>query len=158
MFVADIMLKKLARWLRILGVEVLYPPSVDDDEIIKLAKEKSKTVLTMDEELCQRARKHGVSAFLVPKKRIEEQIAIIVDRFHIKIADFPSKTLCPVCNGELKQTKRKEVEGKVLEAVLKKHDKFWLCKKCGKVFWEGSHWERINESVERIKEILKSKS
>jgi hypothetical protein len=152
------MLKKLARWLRILGVEVLYPPSVDDDEIIKLAKEKSKTVLTMDEELCQRARKHGVSAFLVPKKRIEEQIAIIVDRFHIKIADFPSKTLCPVCNGELKQIKRKEVEGKVLEAVLKKHDKFWLCKKCGKVFWEGSHWERINESVERIKEILKSKS
>lgn len=69
MFVADVMLKKLARWLRILGVEVLYPTSVDDDEIIKLAKEKGKTILTMDEELCQRARKQDVSAFLVPKKK-----------------------------------------------------------------------------------------
>lgn len=39
-----------------------------------------------------------------------------------------------------------------------KHDKFWLCKKCGKVFWQGSHWERINENVEKIKEILKNRS
>jgi len=158
MFVADVMLKKLARWLRILGVEVLYPTSIDDDEITKLAKEKNKILLTMDEELCQRARKQDVRVFLVPKKKIEEQLAIIIKRFHIKIADFPSKTLCPVCNGELKQVGRKEVKGKVLDSIFEKHDKFWLCKKCGKIFWEGSHWIRINQSVEKIKEILKSKS
>ncbi|QLJ53064.1 MAG: hypothetical protein Sv326_0889 [Candidatus Fermentimicrarchaeum limneticum] len=155
MFVADAMLKKLARWLRLLGVEVLYPPSIDDDDIIEFTKKSNKILLTMDSELCRRARKQGRSVFLVPRKSTDEQLALLIKRFKLDVSDAPSRVLCPLCNGTLKEVGKKEVKGKVPAELLQKHDVFWKCSGCKKVFWEGSHWERINRKVERIKEMTR---
>jgi len=153
MFVADEMLKKLARWLRLLGVETLYPDSIDDDEIIKFTKKHDKILLTMDSELCRRARKQGLSVFLVPRKSTEEQLVLLIKRFKLDVSDAPSKVLCPLCNGMLKEAGKKDVKSKVLPEVLSKHEEFWMCKKCKKVFWEGSHWERIKQNLEKVKSM-----
>ncbi|MCX6776788.1 MAG: Mut7-C RNAse domain-containing protein [Candidatus Micrarchaeota archaeon] len=153
MFVADEMLKKLARWLRLLGVETLYPDSIDDDEIIKFTKKHDKILLTMDSELCRRARKQGLSVFLVPRKSTEEQLVLLIKRFKLDVSDAPSKVLCPLCNGMLKEAGKKDVKSKVLPEVLSKHEEFWMCKKCKKVFWEGSHWERIKRNLEKVKSM-----
>jgi hypothetical protein len=156
MFVADVMLKKLARWLRLLGVEALYPDSEDDNEIIKFTKKNDKILLTMDSELCRRARKEGVQVFLVPRRSTEEQLVLLIRRFKLNVSDAPSKALCPLCNGMLKEVGKKDVKTKVTPELLSKHNVFWICKSCKKVFWEGSHWERIKRSVERIKSMAKS--
>jgi uncharacterized protein with PIN domain len=153
MFVADVMLKKLARWLRLLGVEALYPDSEDDNEIINFTKKNDKILLTMDSELCRRARKSGVRTFLVPRRSTEEQLVLLIRRFKLEVSEAPSKALCPLCNGTLKQVGKKDVKGKVQDELLSRHDVFWVCKKCKKVFWEGSHWERINRSIERIRSM-----
>ena len=153
MFVADEMLKKLARWLRLLGVETLYPDSIDDDEIIKFTKKHDKILLTMDSELCRRARKQGLSVFLMPRKSTEEQLVLLIKRFKLDVSDAPSKVLCPLCNGMLKEVGKKDVKSKVLPEVLSKHEAFWMCKKCKKVFWEGSHWERIKRNLEKVKSM-----
>jgi hypothetical protein len=155
MFVADAMLKKLARWLRLLGVETLYPDSIDDSEIIKFAKKKNKILLTMDTELCRRARKNDVRVFLMPRRSTEEQLVLLIKRFKLDISEAPSKALCPLCNGLLKEVGKKDVKGKVQEELLSKHDIFWMCKKCKKVFWEGSHWERIKRNVENVKNMAR---
>ncbi|MEM3555410.1 MAG: Mut7-C RNAse domain-containing protein [Candidatus Micrarchaeia archaeon] len=155
MFVADVMLKKLARWLRLLGVEVLYPPSVDDDKIIEFAKEKNKILLTMDSDLCKRARKQGVRVFLMPRRETDEQLALLVRRFKINLSNAPSTVFCPLCNGTLKQVGRKEVKKTVPEEIVAKHEVFWMCRECKKVFWEGSHWEKINRKLEVIREMVK---
>jgi len=153
MFVADEMLKKLARWLRLLGVETLYPDSIDDDDIIKFTKKHDKVLLTMDSELCRRARKEGVKVFLMPRKSTEEQLVLLIKRFKLDVSDAPSKALCPLCNGMLKEAGKKDVKTKVPPEVLSKHDAFWMCKKCKKVFWEGSHWERIKRNLEKVKSM-----
>ncbi|MCX6775375.1 MAG: Mut7-C RNAse domain-containing protein [Candidatus Micrarchaeota archaeon] len=153
MFVADEMLKKLARWLRLLGVETLYPDSIDDDEIIKFTKKHDKVLLTMDSELCRRARKQGLSVFLMPRKSTEEQLVLLIKRFKLDVSDAPSKVLCPLCNGMLKEAGKKDVKSKVPPEVLSKHEAFWMCKKCKKVFWEGSHWERIKRNLEKVKSM-----
>lgn len=155
MFVADAMLKKLARWLRLLGVEALYPDSIDDDDIIEFTKKHKKILLTMDSELCRRARKQELSVFLVPRRSTEEQLVLLIKRFKLDISDAPSKVLCPLCNGMLKQVGKKDVKTKVPPELLSKHDVFWMCKKCKKVFWEGSHWEKIKRNVEKVKSMLK---
>jgi uncharacterized protein with PIN domain len=155
MFVADAMLKKLARWLRLLGVETLYPDSIDDNDIIEFTKKNKKILLTMDSELCRRARKQGLSVFLVPRRSTEEQLALLIKRFKLDVSDAPSKVLCPLCNGMLKQVKKKDVKTKVAPEILSKHDVFWMCKECKRVFWEGSHWERIKRNLERVKAMAK---
>jgi len=155
-FVADIMLKKVCRWMRIFGLEVIYPDSEDDTEIMKLAEKKKAALLTMDVELYRRCVKRDVKAFLVPTEETEKQVASICAHFGIDIGKtFPSETLCPKCNGNLAKVGRKEVEGKVLDNVLKEHDTFWLCSECEHVFWEGSHWEKIKQAAARIKRVAK---
>ncbi len=153
LFVADIMLKKLARWLRIMGTSVEYPDFTDDDRILALARRKKKTLLTMDRELAACAKKRGVSAYLVPKYTMEKQLARIIRKFNLDVSDFPSKTLCPACNGKLKEVgKNSRLLHDVFPLILARHNTFWICtnRKCRKVFWEGSHWKKIKKNVKRI--------
>lgn len=155
MFVADVMLAKVARWLRILGIRVESPELKDDGEFIKYAKENKLILLTMDVELSKRARKQNVGIFLVPKKNLEEQLASILKEFSIPLGKFPSETICPKCNGELKTAEKKDVEGRVYKKTFEEVDSFWECRNCKHVFWEGSHTERIRNAVRRIGDLMK---
>ncbi|MBI5229097.1 hypothetical protein HY991_03225 [Candidatus Micrarchaeota archaeon] len=154
LFLADVMLKKLARWLRILGIPTLYAGDFteDDEEIIKLAMRKKAVLLTTDRSLNEKAKDY-VKVFLIETNDLEEQIKNIVAHFKLRLdKNFPSKTICPQCNSPLKTVKRKDVEESVLPAILIRHRVFWLCtnKKCGKVYWEGTHWDKIEKTVKRI--------
>ncbi len=156
MFVADLMLKKLARWLRILGVDTVYPDVIEDNDILKLAKKEGRVLLTQDVELASRAGKYGVRACLVPRDDIfEKQIASVFKEFHLEL-DFPEKTRCPQCNSSLEIVGKTEIKGNsnVPEKVFEKQSKFWLCCNCGKVYWEGSHWEKIEKSVKKINQLI----
>ncbi len=155
-FVADVMLKNIARWMRIFGVEVIYPETEDDDEILKLAEMENAVLLTMDIPLWRKCAKRGMECFLVPEGSAETQLVSIFKEFNIGIGEFESKTLCPKCNGKLKAVEKGQVKEKIPEKSFERHDKFWECKKCGKVYWEGSHWKKIGEMAEKIKEKSRS--
>jgi len=155
-FIADAMFKKLARWLRIFGVDVEYAEIPDNEILALLMLYPSKALLTQDVQLHERAQRRGFKSFLVPRDiPMEDQIASIFREFNLKFEDFPSKTVCPDCNGPLEVVTKSKVKGKVLENVYKRHRKFWLCTKCGKAYWEGTHWKRINETAERVKSKLR---
>lgn len=130
-----------------------------DSQILKLMLEKknrSKILLTQDVQLHERAKLRGCDSFLVPREvSVEGQVAAVLKEFSLSLSDFPAKTLCPSCNGNLRIAKKSEVKGKVHENVYKLHRKFWLCEGCGKAYWEGTHWERIGEAAQRIKKMLK---
>ena len=155
-FVADIMHKKLARWMRILGYDTIYPDFIEDDRILELAKTKGRILLTQDVELASRAGKKGVNALLVPREvEVESQVAFVLRELKLSV-DFPARTLCPQCNGKLEVVGRGEVGGNenVPVEVVERNSSFWLCKSCKKVYWEGSHWRRIKNAVEKIKKEL----
>jgi uncharacterized protein with PIN domain len=156
-FVADMMLKKLARWMRILGYDTIYPDFAEDDRILELAKKTKRILLTQDVELAFRAGKRGVKTLLVPRDEgVESQVAFVLRELGLSI-DFPEKTRCPQCNGELEVVGKEEVLGNpnAPAEVVARNFSFWLCKDCKKVYWEGSHWEKIKKSAEVIKEKMK---
>lgn len=149
-FLADVMLKKAGRWLRILGFDVAFPLDEADDAILKQAAEQDRLLLTKDEELVKRAQNAGVKVYLVKKLHNPKQVAEIMSEFSLAMPQKIVPKRCAACNGLLKSAEKAQVGAKVPEKVLAEKEKFWLCNSCGHVFWEGSHWERILESAKEI--------
>ncbi|MCX6777494.1 MAG: Mut7-C RNAse domain-containing protein [Candidatus Micrarchaeota archaeon] len=157
MFVADVMLKKLARWLRIMGFPVIYPENQDDSHILALAVKTNFPLLTMDVELAKRAayKKHLV--FLVPNGTAEMQASAVIRHFKLKPKPLVSSTLCPKCNATLVRVPKSSVKGLVYPKVYSSHRIFWKCPDCKKLYWMGSHWEKIKKRVGIIKRMARAR-
>jgi len=153
-FLADVMLKKAGRWLRILGFDCAFPESEDDDAILEQASNRGLVLLTKDEELIARARKAGIRVFGVTKVHNVKQVAEIMNAFCLKPPSTLTPTKCASCNGLLRRAKKGEVSGKVHKNVLANRRAFWVCANCGHIFWKGSHWERIEDEFRLIRKEL----
>ena len=152
-FLVDVMLQKLGRWLRILGVRADMPEDEDDTKILEQAKREGLILLTRDQELIGRAQRLKIKVFAIPKEEtgVEGQLGLVIKEFRIKPEGFEERTLCTKCGGNLELVGKKEVGGKVPEDVVERFDDFLKCKSCGQVYWEGSHWRKINERIRRMK-------
>jgi uncharacterized protein with PIN domain len=145
-FLLDGMLGSLAKWLRLAGFDAVYYRAKDDDELIQEAVDSQRLLLSRDKSLIQSAKKMGVDAILVNRGKAREQLVQIKE--YLGVGFLPSLSRCPVCNGELFQKTKEEVQEKVPESSLNAFNEFWMCKSCEKVYWKGSHWENIIETIE----------
>ena len=152
MFLADEMLKRTAKWLRLLGIAVFCEEGLDDDALLKKAVNEELVLLTKDEELCKKAKGLGIECFFLPQESMEEDVGRILAHFKLE-GDFPEKTLCPVCGGELRAVKPKG--GEVPPDVIGEKRMCWKCSSCGKFYWEGGHWKNIKKTLERIEQEKK---
>jgi len=140
-FIADAMLGRLARWLRMGGYDTLYDESLDDNELVRLARLTGRVLLTRDHEL---AARRGVRALLVNAESVQEQLAEVLRAFPPSGSEIPR---CPKCNSELVGVTKYEVEGMVPVYVWVNCHEFRHCTGCGSVFWPGTHWERIRRAL-----------
>ncbi len=153
-FLFDEMLKRLASWCRILGLDSEFLPGKSDSQLLAYAEKNGLVFVTRDLPLSLRCEKHGVQFMLIKSDRIEEQLAQIIREYGGHIT-FPEKTRCASCNGELVKAPKESV--KDLPAnVIEHNDQFWRCTRCGRVFWEGGHWKNIMRIYERAKELAAS--
>ena len=150
-FVADGMLGKLTRWLRILGHDVVYSTELGDDYLITVSKNEKRALLTRDLELYKRAIAEGIDAFYVDGKTGEEKLARLAKRFDFNLDVDMTRSRCPKCNINVRPTPKEKVIEKVEKNTLDHYDEFWKCPKCGQVYWQGAHWSRINETLEKAK-------
>jgi len=142
-FVADMMLGRLARWLRLYGHDTLYG-IVDDGEIVRVAGEENRTVLTRDTGLAERAKKAGVRVVLLRSTSLPEQL------LELGVGDLsPERARCPKCNGPLEAVPRERVRGRVPERVYALYGEFYVCKNCGQVYWPGRQWKALLEFARR---------
>lgn len=155
-FVVDGMLGKLARWLRMLGHNVKYSNSMDDSQLLVLAKNEHRTLLTRDFELYQRAVARGFDAFYVEGGTEEERLAEVARRYGIRLEIDMSVSRCPKCNTTVRQISKEEVRGRVEESTFGYYDEFWECPKCRQVYWRGAHWTRIRKTLEAAESDLGS--
>jgi len=153
-FITDGMLGKLTRWLRMLGHDVKYSDKLDDKELIRIAETEHRVLLTRDLELYQRAVARGVNAFYVDGQDEAEKLAKLARRFNLKLEMDIEVSRCPKCNAEIKPVSKEEVGGRVPENTFTRYEEFWECTKCGQIYWQGSHWSRIEETLRRAREIL----
>jgi uncharacterized protein with PIN domain/sulfur carrier protein ThiS len=139
-FLADAHLGGLARFLRMLGFDTLHRNAFDDAEIRRLANEEGRIVLTRDRELlkCREIRRGCYVRALKPERQLEEVAA----RYGLAARAKPF-TLCLHCNLPLGSADRREVAHRVPETVLSTHESFSHCAGCDRVYWPGSHYQRM---------------
>jgi len=145
-FLLDGMLGALTRWLRICGHDSKYLRNISDVELIHRAAEEDRILLTRDQLLFRKAIRAGMEAFLVEGESDVDKLASVSRRF--KLILDPEKSICPECNAILISVNKEAVRGKVPPRTYEAYAKFWVCNACGKVYWRGSHWKNILETIE----------
>jgi uncharacterized protein with PIN domain len=154
-FVADGMLGKLARWLRLLGHDVEYYNSLADSELEHIAEESRRILLTRDLELYQHASSRGIQVFYLEGQSEPARLAELAKRFGISLTIDLNNSRCPKCNARIKEVPKETVRGKVKPNTLEHYDAFWVCRRCGQVYWQGAHWKKIRSVLEAAKEKVK---
>lgn len=137
---ADAMLGKLAKWLRLLGYDTLYDPAWDDATIARLARAEGRIVLTRDRELAARL---GPQALPVVSDRWQEQLLQVMRE--LDLSEAAAGTRCSICNGRLQRLDAEEAARFVPPYVLRTQEVFHRCPTCGRIYWPGGHWERIQK-------------
>jgi len=143
------MVGRLARWLRVLGFDVVYSNKYADDEIIRIAEADGRVILTRDAGLA--ARRSRAPLLLIQSGSHLEQVREIVRAFHLQMFEFFSR--CLECNAPLLDVDKESVFERVPPYVYLTHDRFALCPSCGRVYWRGTH---VEEMIHRIQSTLRA--
>jgi len=145
-FVADAHLGGLARQLRMAGFDTLYRNDYDDREIVDIALREGRIVLTRDRELLKmRGITHGC---YVHALKPEQQFQEVVVRLDLARSVRPF-TLCLECNAPLRAIDKVRVLERLPPSVQANHEHFTTCDHCGRIFWEGSHWQRMQALLDK---------
>jgi len=143
-FIADCMLGKLAKWLRILGFDVLYFSRIEDTDLVRIAGRDGRVLLTRDTKLAGRAR--AVRTLLINSEKWEDQVRQVLDVFSLRDEAAPHSR-CIVCNMALKPISRERARNLVVPFILERGSRFSLCPNCGRVFWQGTHFEDMKGRI-----------
>jgi uncharacterized protein with PIN domain len=152
-FIVDSMLGSLARKLRIYGFDTLYNADILDENILTIAKDDNRIILTSDKNLHSKAILNDLKSILLSEDGDENRIVTVFKSIGLKPDLNPKNSRCPLCNSNIEEVEKNEVKN-VPESVLKKHDRFYFCMRCGKTYWTGSHWSRLKKFSERVKQRL----
>jgi hypothetical protein len=154
-FIADSMLGRLARWLRLLGCDTLYYPDIGDRRIIEIAREEDRVLLTRDTRL---VRMRGVRDFLLlhendPFEQLRRVITTYnLNPFEMRKGGFETRpySRCSLCNTLLHDVAKEHAKPHVPEYVYQTSEMFKQCPTCGKFYWKGTHPEKLRKKLMEI--------
>lgn len=162
-FFVDRMLGRLIAWLRIFGYDTKsaldFEPAPDEDTmLIDVAKREGRILLSRDRALVDRAKKAGTDAVLLSSDDVKVQLEELLKRYDLDVD--PNMTRCTVCNSMLREATEADIEKirhskEVPERLVINRAEFWVCDKCGKVYWQGSHWRNILKTAKEVKNTRK---
>lgn len=146
-FVVDGNLGKLVRYLRLLGFDCAYRNDFHDREVAEIASDQQRTVLTRDRALLQ--RKIVVHGYFVRADKPKLQTREVLRRFDL-YAWIKPFTRCAHCNGLLAAVDKQAIAHRLQPLTRQYYDRFLLCRNCGRIYWQGSHCERIKYLVNQF--------
>lgn len=146
-FLADAMLGKLARWLRLLGIDCAWEPHVADETLVRRGVEQGRVILTRDRRLPDEWRVSHVHVLRTDDSF--EQLREVLRRFDLAASLRPFSR-CSECNVPLERASPEQVAGRVPARIAAGQDDLRACPTCGRVYWEGSHTARIRRVAERL--------
>ena len=147
LFVADAHLGGLARLLRMAGFDTLYDNAFHDAEIAAISSQQQRIVLTRDRDLL--IRKDILHGCYVRALKAEPQAQQVLARYRLAGQARPF-TLCLHCNAPLHAVAKSEVEKDLPPQVRALHQTFRRCDICRRVYWKGSHWQRMDKLLRRL--------
>ena len=154
-FAVDAMLGNLARKLRLLGYDTKYDSKVEDAELIRIGERQRRIIVTKDEALTRGAEKAGVASVLIRGNDEVEQVLQVAAKAGLSnFAVDTNSSRCVLCNGRLVPIEKIRIMDKVPEGIYERQEKFWVCSDCKKIYWEGTHFEKLQEFADRLNRRL----
>ena len=150
-FIVDDMLGKLAKWLRVMGYDVLYFKTIPDRRLIQKAIEDDRIILTRDTHLITRRALKNREWILIKDDDFERQLKQVIEELNLDVKNG-LLTRCLECNQELGSISKELAAHKVPAYVYKTQENFFRCPGCQRIYWQGSHWARM---VAKIREITR---
>ena len=147
-FAVDAMLGRLARWLRVLGLDASYEADVADADLVRRAYDEDRWILTRDRALPVEWRVPRIH--LVASEAPLEQLAEVVRAFALDPGQLALFARCTRCNAPLAEVSREQAAGAVPPRILQATARFHRCPGCGRVYWEGTHVDRMRRTLERL--------
>lgn len=152
-FIADRMLGKLVKELRMLGYDTIYYQGENAHPLITMAREESRVILTR-------------STKLIPKRPEDRIVRIVQDKpshqlrelIQGRVISLNEETLfsrCLLCNNFLDRIPREETEGKVPDFIFYQQKEFFRCPNCSRIYWQGSHQDHMKKRIDELRTTTK---
>jgi uncharacterized protein len=156
-FFCDAMLGGVSRWLRAVGYRAWFEHGIDDGELLIQAERLGAMVLSSDAPLFRRRalKDAKVQGLFVPRHApVMEQVVFVLRELNLSVR----QVRCMVCSGSLCDLSRTEAETRVPAKVLELQTEFWQCSDCKRIYWQGTHWNRIAVGRSEIERCLREGS
>jgi len=148
-FVADVHLGRLTKYLRMIGLDVLYKNNFEDDEIVSISLKEKRAILTKDRGILKRNEvTHG---YWIRATKAEAQAKEVLERFNLQ-KEIKEFSRCLECNEPLKSIKKEMIIDQLPPKVAKSQNEFFRCHVCNKIYWKGTHHKRMLSFITSLRE------
>jgi hypothetical protein len=144
-FLADRTLGKLARKLRVLGFDALYWRGGNLGGAMETARSEGRVLLTRSRKV--REKTEGLSLVVVEANDPKDQLMEIIRKLSLETGPEKIFRRCLLCNEELRPLDREEAEGRVPDFILQAYKAFHACPRCRRIYWPGTHYERMKQEM-----------
>ncbi len=140
-------LGRLANWLRILGFDAEYFPPQNLSSLIIQALREERVIITRNQHLPKHT---GIRIVVLKSEKIKEQVAEILKALNTAVNKDIMFSRCTICNVPLVPVEKEKIKDKVPEYVFKTQSAFTACPKCQRIYWQGTHWGNVRQTLEEI--------
>jgi uncharacterized protein with PIN domain len=147
-FLVDRMLGKLAKGLRMLGYDTIYYRGEDAHQLLQLARQEGRVILTRNTKLVPRRSEDQILRVTQDKPLL--QLRELIQKGHIALDEENLFSRCLLCNTLLNEIPREEVEGKVPDFIFYQQKEFFQCPECRRIYWQGSHPKNMQKKLDEL--------
>lgn len=144
-FIADNMLGKLAKYLRMIGYDTVFPPPGNARDLIHLSKDENRVILTRNSIFIRDFKPENY--LFIKSQHFPDQLIQVIKKYGLEINIDKFFTLCTICNKPLLQVSKEEVKEKVPESIYMNFEEFRQCPLCSRIYWRGGHTQRMEKKL-----------
>jgi uncharacterized protein len=147
-FLADRMLGKLAKGLRMLGYDTVYYRGENAYPLIKLAREEDRVILTRNTKLIPKRPEDRI--IRIGENKPPLQLRELIQKKVISLNEENLFSRCLLCNIPIEEIRRGEAEGKVPDFIFYQQKEFFRCPQCLRIYWQGSHQDHMKRKIDEL--------
>ena len=177
-FLADAMLGNIARKLRLLGFDCKYYATIKDEQMLSIAKNENRVLITKDHEISNICKKQNIATIDLLGTDEMSQIVEICKKRNIVTIDLLStdemnqiveickkisvnkckiditNVRCTLCNGIIQPIEKEKIIDRIPIKIVQSIQQFWICDFCNHIYWEGTHIRNLQKFTDEINERL----
>ncbi len=149
-FVVDVNVGRLAKWLRVLGYDTVFPRNADDNGLMRIALREGRVLVTRDAAFSLRraVRQGQMRVVQILDQDLKGQLRQLVREMGLEPKGRFSR--CVVCNEPLYSVAKEKVADRLPPYVSENHSEFVECPQCHRLYWRGTHWSAMCSEIEQV--------